>query len=314
MILSDDNIAKIGEYLVFPQMELGFMNRRLHYVFFKYVPLKPLCACFGIPELMDSTYSQDLITLTRLSHVQELIYFAFSISMALCRIRFSTFNKKALLRYFYRIFSSLPNEIWLHLLSQIMIDRYKLCFAIRFMNEEDYENAISISKLVQTLPKQCSINITNLSKFINSLSSLWNQMHEDYKLILRSISGNRLKNKLPNRQHFRKRPDIILCPRTLHVLDRFEKVITQICTDIFIFPIDFDIFCVLSELLDIERARNVTVDQNIFNYIQLMIRIRFGTESHEAIQNEIMNNDYASNLKGLQNLHWRRRVMLTKLI
>lgn len=36
-ILSDYIIAKIGEYLVFPQMELGFMNRRLHYIFFKYL-------------------------------------------------------------------------------------------------------------------------------------------------------------------------------------------------------------------------------------------------------------------------------------
>ena len=224
-ILSDDIIAKIGEYLVFPQMELGFMNRRLHYIFFKYLPLKTLMrARFGIPELMDSTYSQDLSTLTRLSHVQEPIYFAFSISMALLQDTIFNFNKKALLRYFYRIFSSLPNEHVASFVEPNMIEGYKLCFAIRFIYEEDYENAISISKSRPNFTETVFNQHYKLEQVYNLIKfTMESNAHEDYKLILRSISGNRQKTNFLIASIFAKVPISYYAHELCMFLDRFEK-------------------------------------------------------------------------------------------
>ena len=110
-------------------------------------------------------------------------------------------------------------------------------------------------------------------------------LNEDYKLILKNIYQTEYLTNFFVASILANVPKSFYIDKLCKIGKILEWVVTNICTNVFQFSSDFDVVPVLFEIFDVAQAINYSAD--VINYLKLMIRIRFGTESDEVLQNEI---------------------------
>ena len=292
-LLSFDLIVKIGVYLDFPHKELGLMNRRFHSIFFEYFPLiKFLRSRFDIPELQNSDYSNYSSILLRLSHVRDPGHFIISVTTAVWHERILGCNKETLYRFISRSYSAFSDDLITRFLDEQNVSfNQRFHFAFLFMLSKDYQKALSISKSCSTMDLiekvfNQSYDLKCLYDFISFL--LKSNLNEDYRLILKNIYQTEYLTNFFVASILAKVPKSFYIDKLCKFGKILEWIVTNICTNVFQFSSDFDVVPVLFEIFDVAQARNYSVD--VINYLKLMVRIRFGTESDEVIQNEIISN------------------------
>ncbi len=326
--LKDDVIRTIGEFLICPQKELGFVSKRFYRFFFHTFPYcKLLCYRHGIPELQNAETEEDLsIPFKNLAHIKDFNHLFMALSNLVFQTDCFTANKKLLMDYVVRTYQQIDPKFFnalgytgsrdkVIIAGKILeLNNYTLFLEFIAFHPELLNEHFKNMKL-KTFDKVFDVLLNSDAKSVyRKLKMISNEEGSEilisasmrvglYQHLLQSTTDIKSKSNFISASMITGIPEEFYLNELLESFSLFQFTLKSTCTEfinekLLRKQIIYELNSRLIEHFDVSRATesNAQMDEYIA-YAKILNHVRFGPEESGIYESDIIPSNIQNQYK-----------------